>query len=399
MSKKIIKIYVALSFLLSLSIAFHFATYQLFLASRGMNLLQINIINMFFIAGILLFEVPTGAFADVFGRKKSIVCGFFALALSAFIYYIGNSFLMFVLAELVGAVGLTFLSGAMEAWAVDSLNFHGFEGDLSNVFRHEVQFSQIGIVFGSLTGGYLGNFDLALPWLASSFSIFIVGIVAVFTLQEKYILKKEFKLSFQPFKKTITDSIKFGYQKKSIWFIIFFGMILSFVFQALNMQWPFVFRGSYGFSVSDLGWLFVGVSLMTMLGSYLSKMFSRIVKTDKNAIVLSQGITAVGIIGASTMIGVVPVVFAFLLHEMGRGMLSPLKQSYLNNRIPQEQRATILSFDSMIGNVGSFLGLLGSGYLAQRSGIPLTWFVSGCILVLGVGLFYKLKNGEQSISS
>jgi MFS family permease len=94
------------------------------------------------------------------------------------------------------------------------------------------------------------------------------------------------------------------------------------------------------------------------------------------------------------MIGVVPVLSLFLLHEMGRGMLGPLKQAYLNNRIPSEQRATILSFDSMIGRSGAFLGLLGSGYLANRFGIPLTWFVSGCVLAIGVFIFFKLKNGE-----
>ena len=58
MSKKIIKIYVAFSFLLNFSHAFFFATYQIFLTSRGMDLLEINIINMFFMMEYSCWKFP-----------------------------------------------------------------------------------------------------------------------------------------------------------------------------------------------------------------------------------------------------------------------------------------------------------------------------------------------------
>lgn len=394
MPKKIIKTYVTFSFLLSLSHAFFFATYQLFLASRGMNLLEINVINMFFMAGMFLMEVPTGAFADIFGRKKSVVAGCFALSLSMLVYFIGNNFWMFVAAELIGALGLTFLSGALEAWVVDALAFHGYDGELSHVFRRETYATQIGIIFGSLAGGYLGERSLALPWLVSAIATFLVGCFAIFALKEMRSERKKFTLSLDPFRRTISDSIALGYKNKSVWFVILFGMLLAVSVQGMNMQWPFVFQNTFGFFTSKLGWLFVAISVFTMLGGQLSKYISSRIKQEKNAVVLSQGITAIGILGASSMAGVVPVTFAFLLHELGRGVLGPIKQNYLNNRIPSEQRATILSFDSMIGRSGSFLGLLGSGYLANQAGIPLTWFVSGCVLVIGVFIFFKLKNGE-----
>lgn len=394
MSKKIIKNYVTFSFLLSLSHAFFFATYQLFLASRGMNLLEINIINMFFMAGIFLLEVPTGAFADIFGRKKSIVAGCFMLSLSMLVYFFGNSFLIFIIAEIIGALGLTFLSGALEAWAVDALAYHGYDGELSHVFRREVYATQIGIIFGSLIGGYLGEKDLALPWLVSAIATFGMGFFAIFALKEQQIERKKFEFSFTPFLKTIRDSIRFGYQKKSVWFVVLFGMILAISVQAMNMQWPFVFQKTYGFSTSSLGWLFAVMAGVVMLGGQFSKFFADRIRHEKNAIILSQGVTAFGIMGAAMMFGIVPTLSLFLLHEAGRGMIGPLKQAYLNHRIPSEQRATILSFDSMIGKAGSFLGLLGSGFLAQYAGIPFAWFISGCVLAIGVVVFINLKNGD-----
>lgn len=394
MSKKIIKIYVAFSFLLNFSHAFFFATYQIFLTSRGMDLLEINIINMFFMMGIFLLEVPTGAFADTFGRKKSIVLGCFLLAASFLVYFYGNNLWIFVLAELIGALGATFLSGALEAWMVDSLNFHGYSGDLTYVFRREIYFKSLSVIIASLAGGYLGEIDLSWPWLASAISTFATGIFAWFFIKEQRLENKRSIFSLAPFKKTIVDSVSFGYKNKAIWFIILFGMILAICVQALNMQWPIVFQNNYDFSSRHLGWLFVFISLSVMLGGKFSHIFSQWIKKEKDAMVLSQLFTVAGILGASLMGGAIPTLAFFLLHEAGRGMLTPLKQAYLNKRIPSAQRATILSFESMILKAGSFVGLGLSGYWAKSFGIPITWFASGCLLAISVLVFYNLKNGE-----
>lgn len=394
MSKKTIRTYVVFSFLFSLAHSFFFATYQLFLASRGLNLLEINLVNMFFMIGVFLMEVPTGAFADTFGRKKSVVNGCFLTSLSMLVYFLGNSFWAFVAAELIGALGLTFLSGALEAWVVDALSSHGYDGEIATVFRQEVYASQAGIIIGSLAGGYLGQHDLALPWLASSIGTFAAGVFALFAIAEKEKKRMPFRFTFAPFKKVIADSVSFGYKKKSVWFVALFGMFLAMSVQGMNMQWPFVFQKTYGFSTSQLGWLFVFVSLVTMLGGKLSAHFASRIRQEKNAIVLSQIVTVIGMLGAAMMLGVVPTAALFLFHEMGRGMVGPLKQSYLNHRIPSEKRATILSFDSMMGRIGAFIGLFGSGYLAQKAGIPTNWLASGVLLSIGVIVFYNLKNGE-----
>lgn len=303
MSKKIIKVYVIFSALFNFSHAFFFATYQLFLASRGMDLLEINIINMFYMLGIFLLEVPTGAFADTFGRKKSIVLGCFLLSSSFLVYFYGNSLWIFVVAELIGALGATFLSGALEAWVVDSLAYHNYAGDLTQVFRREIYFKHLSIIGASLIGGYLGEIDLSWPWLVSAISIFGTGIFAWIFLKEQWVVKKQLIFSFASFKKIITDSVRFGYKNKSIWFIVLFGMALAICVQALNMQWPFVFKENYGLSTRNLGWLFVAISLSTMLGGKLSHTFSQWIKNEKDALVLSQLITVVGIIGASLMGG------------------------------------------------------------------------------------------------
>ncbi len=69
----------------------------------------------------LLFEMPTGAVADLWGRKVSVVTGFFLEGVFAFLlFFFSNHIIVFVLFFLIGA-SKTLTSGAKEAWVVDLL--------------------------------------------------------------------------------------------------------------------------------------------------------------------------------------------------------------------------------------------------------------------------------------
>ena len=176
--------------------------------------------------------------------------------------------------------------------------------------------------------------------------------------------------------------------------MVVFGSILAFAIQGLNMQWPFVFKDTYGFSVMDLGWVFLAISLSALFGNWLSAYFAKLIGKEKEALILSQAITAIGIIIASSMAGLTIVTLGFLGHQVGRAMFIPLKKTYLNHRTPDEHRATVISFDSMVGKGGSMLGLLCSGALAEYGTIGMSWFVSGMVLAISVAVFLKIKNGE-----
>lgn len=393
MTKKIIRNYITLIFIMGFSQAFFFAIYQIFLVSRGMNLLQINIINAFFMASIFLLEIPTGSFADVFGRKKSVVWGCFILALSYFTYYLSGSFWLFILAEVIGALGKTFLSGALEAWMVDSLKYHEFDGDMNDVYRKEARFLGMAVISGSLIGGFIGDYSLALPWLCTSFGMILAGVFVSIKFKEEYFSKNKFSLDFSPMVKVAKESVAYGVRHKSIFYIIAFEFLLMLSFQGFNMQWPFVFQ-NLGLSISQLGMVFVGITSLSILGSQLSKVFAKMIGREKEALIASQVITFLGMILAASFTGLYPVMIWFLIHEGGRGMFKPLKQAYLNKRIESDKRATVLSFDSMISRGGAFVGLLLSGYLAENYSISLSWLVSGIILGVGILIFLRLKNGD-----
>lgn len=387
--------YLIFSGLFSFALSFFFATYVPFLTEKGMNLLQINIINAFFMGFIVFSEMPTGSFADRFGRHRSIALSCFLLSLSFIIYYLSGSFYLFILAEIVGAIGQTFASGAAEAWLVDSLKARNEYHLKEKVFRQELTSKSIGVIIGCLSGSFLGGIDLSLPWLAAALFMLITGVLAFIFIKENYATELAASRESSCLSGQIKEAWHYGIRNKELMYVMSFGAIMAFSVQALNMQWPLMFKGNYGFTSLQLGFVFVAISITSAGGGRFSKNLTRWLKNEKTTIVLPQLITAVAIILCAKSGSLALFTGTFMLHEFGRGIFSPLKQNYVNNRLPSEKRATLLSLESMLVKFGALLGLIISGLLAQNFSIRWTWLFSGLFLTIGVILFTWTKNKKS----
>jgi len=140
--------------------------------------------------------------------------------------------------------------------------------------------------------------------------------------------------------------------------------------------------------------MFNGVSLAIFLGGRLAILAVRCIKQEKRCLILTQVVTGVGLLLAGIMFNLELTMIGFYVHEVGRGLFRPLKSAYLNRRLKSQTRATVLSFDSMIGQLGSGLGLLTSGVIAEFFSISLSWIISGTMILIAIPIFLKLKNGD-----
>ena len=100
-AKEVKEVYYVLIFLSNLIMGLTATTYVIFLLSKGLDLLQVNIVNMCFMLSIFFLEIPTGAFADHIGRRKSILLSNLLMVISLLVYYFSSSFIFFVLAEVL----------------------------------------------------------------------------------------------------------------------------------------------------------------------------------------------------------------------------------------------------------------------------------------------------------
>lgn len=396
MIQQTIRLYLLLRALSTFGVSFIAAVYVMFLMTRGLNLFEVNLVNAVFFTTMFLFEIPTGAVADVFGRKTSFVVSNLLWGTSMFLYSTADTFWGFAAAEAVAAIGATFASGAFQAWLVDKLRHHGHTGALSQVFAREQQVTSALAVIGGLVGAYLSDRFLPLPWLVGGGVMLIAALIAQLTMREEYFTpqKFSFRAGLASMKNTVKTSFHYGVRQKTVRFILLIGTIQYLAVMAPNMQWQPLFL-PYLNSKTELGYLWAAIALSTILGAQLAPGFLKKTGSERLALVISQVIIGLGVLGAVATKMFPLALAAFLIHELGRGAFRPLKDHYLNDNIPSSERATLLSFESLTHHIGGLIGLILSGLLAQSAGIPAAWVFAGLVLVVGSLLVAKTAAGSR----
>jgi MFS family permease len=369
------------------------ATYTTFLIKKGLNLLEVNMVNTAFFITLFLCEIPTGAFADVFGRKRSLIVSFGIAAIGMFIYAVSETFWHFVFAEIVLGFGLTFQSGAFQSWLVDSLKHAGYEGSPTRIFAREFVFDKIATGIGSIAGAYAAIASPTLPWWLGGGGLLITMVTTCFLIKEEY---------FAPIQRSVTDHIRevwksaiecihYGVSDSRVRFILTTTSIQMFAVMAFNMFWqPFAQKNDL--LEQHFGYLFIAMMICLGIGSAIVSHIHTEGR-EKRLILISQIITGAIIICASVAYQGKLAIGIFLTHEISRGMWGPLQDGYLHKEIPTRLRASILSFCEVLPKICGALGLMVSGAVAKQFGVGAAWILSGSVLI--VGAILVIGNGKR----
>lgn len=399
-SKDVKSVYYLVTFLTDFSASLISATYALFLLSRGLDLFQIMLVNLSFMVANFIFEIPTGAYADYFGRKRAIVLSSFFMMLCLIVYFESSNIYMFIAAEILAALSFTFASGALDAWMVDSLEKKGYVGKVDFIFSHAAIIGKTASLFGGLIGAYIATVSLALPFGVGAIVALTALLVSIFYIHEDFKVKKGLNFSggITQMARVTKNSITYGVRNKVVLWLIFSSILATFAFQPLNMYWSPRMNELAGNQVWLMGWVWAGMSLFMMFGSFVVKELLKREKTYAWILITTALFLAVPILlSASSSIFAI-VLISFLTYEIGRGMLSPAHKAYLNKYIPGEQRATVLSFDSMMGKLGAAGGLLILGWVGKNYSIQVSWLVSGILLLLLIPIYFRTAAHERKLN-
>ena len=158
-SKGIIRTYLVVSGLFTLSASLIWGINTIFLLDAGLNIFEVFVANAAFTAAMALFEVPTGVVADTRGRRLSFLLSEVTLLVGTLGYVgvasIHGGVVLFSLAGVVLGLGYTFYSGAVEAWLVDALRATGYRDELDRVFARGSVVSGVAMLVGTVGGGLL----------------------------------------------------------------------------------------------------------------------------------------------------------------------------------------------------------------------------------------------------
>jgi len=395
MKKKVLSEYYLLVILRGIGHSMVTATYVLFLLEHGLNLFEVNLVNVMFHITLFATEIPTGIFADVFGRKKSFVLSCFVGTAGMLAYAISDNFIGFVIAEIILAISQTLCSGAFQAWFIDKAKHHNCNVTLDQIFARSAQIGcVVGVIF-AIVGSYSTRISITLPWYLSAAAFLLSGIVALFFKEEYFVKKKfSFKDGWASIKESITSSKKYCLKSKKFRFLILLAIFLSFALQPLNMFWQPFFKELTSKNIST-GWIYSGIQISLFVGAWLAPKILKKYSAHRKILLATFLIIGVCIVLSASSETIVMSAIFFFLHEIARGVIKPIRSTYLHENIPQKQRATIESVDSLIAHFGSTTGLLVSGIVAQKFGVSFSWIVFGGILIIFTTLIYRNSKNES----
>ncbi len=399
----VIRSYLVVTGLYTLSASLIWGINTLFLLDAGLDIFGVFIANGVYTASMAIFEIPTGVWADSRGRRSSFLLSV-AIVLVATLGYVataatGGSLLLFSVMSVLLGLGFTFYSGAVEAWLVDALNATGYSGSLDQVFARASMVTGAAMLIGTVSGGLLGSFNLAAPYFVRAVLLAAVFVIAFLTMHDLGFSPRALRLAALPaeMRAIAQASIAYGWRVRSVRLLI----IVSFV-QMLFLAWGFhvwqpYFLGLLGRDdVWVAGVIAALVALATIVGNAIVEWFARRCGKRTTLLLSGAGVFSAAAIGVGLVGSFWLAVGLYLLVMASMGILRPVKQAYLHQVIPTEQRATVVSFDSLVANGGGMLGQVGLGYLAQTRSIAFGYVIGGLTTLLALPVIATLRRlGER----
>ena len=396
--------YLVLTLLTTLAASFIWGINTLFLLDAGLDNTEAFAANAFFAVGQVIFEVPTGVVADTRGRRFSFLLGAATLLVSTLLYLvmwqIHASFIGWALASIVLGLGFTFFSGATEAWLVDALHATGFAGNLESVFGRAQTVSGAAMLVGSVLGGVVAQLtDLGVPYVLRAALLGVTLVVAFLFMHDIGFKPRRGASAVAEVRSVVRGSIDSGWRNPPVrWLMLAAPFTTGVGFYAFYALQPYLLElygdsGAYGIAGLAAA-IFAGAQI---LGGLMVPRVRRLFRRRTDALVIGTVVN----VGLLVVIGLTANFVLALALLTGWALVfaveGPLRQAFLNGAIPSEQRATVLSFDSLMGSTGGVVLQPALGRVADVYGYGPSYLVCAGLSALSLP-FILLARRERAPS-
>jgi len=346
----------------TLAASFIWGINTIFLLDAGLSNFEAFLANAFFTVGMVLFEIPTGIVADTYGRRLSYMLGTITLAASTALYLymwqIHGPFWGWALSSIVIGLGFTFFSGALEAWLVDALKATNFKGSLDSVFAKGQIVGGVAMLIGSIAGGLIAQYsNLGVPYILRSAILVLNFATAFFLMKDLGFTPTKPKQPFKEMKKIFDSSIDHGLRKPSVrWIMLaapFIGGVSIYVFYALQPFLLTLYGDEKAYGVAGL--VAALVASAQIAGGIAAPRIKKLFTKRTSALILGIFLTGLILFLVSVINNFWIALVLIFIWGLLSAALMPIRQAYLNGEIPSEQRATVLSFDSLMGSSGGII--------------------------------------------
>lgn len=363
--------------------------WMIYLAGKGMSLTQLGLLETIFHITSFLMEVPTGAIADIFGRKASRIIGRVMSLFSVVILLAANDFLWFAISFVFTALSYNLESGAGDALIYDSLKEIGEEEQYMKISGNKEVFYQVAGIVSFLVGGYMATRSYSVAF-AITIVIGTATLIQSFSFKEPSIGRKQ-KAGKKDNVFVVQLKESMGVVKSNpriVSLIVFTEIILTFctcIFYYLQN-----FLKGDGYNEAAIGIIYAATYVASALIAPQVHRIEKVIK-EQGILLLIPFVTVASLWG----IALSPYHYIFFIVLMVTEEIVYVAISdYINKMIPSENRATILSFSSMVFSffmitVFPVVGMLGDTYSLS--------FAIKCLG--GLGIIFVLINSVMLLAA
>jgi len=400
-ARRIQRTYLLLTLLSTLSASLIWGINTLFLLDAGLSNTQAFAANAFFTAGQVVFEIPTGVIADTRGRRASYLLGAATLLLSTLLYlYMWETrapFWGWALASAFIGLGFTFFSGAVEAWLVDALHHHGYRDDLESVFARGQVTGGVAMLVGSVAGGFIAQAsNLGVPYLIRAVMVGLTLVAAAVLMRDLGFAPDRSTGPVKSVRRVLRASIDHGWRNRPVrWVMLAAPFTMGVGIYAFYALQPYLLElygdpGAYGIA----GLAAAIVAAAQIAGGLLVPLVRRLFSRRTHAL-LAAGMVSIlvlALIGWTSSFWV--AVALLVVWAMAFSAATPMRQAYVNGLIPSGQRATVLSFDALMGSAGGVGAQPVLGRVADAWSYSASYLVGAAIQAIAVPFFLLARRED-----
>ena len=343
----------------TLAASFIWGINTIFLLDAGLSNLEAFAANAFFTAGMVVFEVPTGIVADGVGRRASYLLGTVTLATSTLLYVllweVEGAFWQWAIVSMLLGLGFTFFSGAVEAWLVDALAATGFTGELETVFGRGQIVGGAAMLFGSVAGGFIAQqTTLGVPFVLRGVVLVVMFAVAFTLMHDVGFTPAKGGRPLAEMRKILSASIEYGWRVPAVkWLMVqalFTGGVGVYGFYALQPYLLELYGDPEAYQIAGL--VAAIVAGAQILGGVSAPWIRRRFQRRTSALIAAAALSSLSLLGVGLIESFWAVIGLIVVWGLLFAATMPIRQAYMNGLIPSRQRATILSFDSLVASSG-----------------------------------------------
>lgn len=354
----------------------------------GFNLINIATYMVVFTTTVVIFEIPSGFFADKFGRKYSLIIAVFSQIMAFTIFYFGTNMYVIFLAGFFEGLSQSLISGADSALLYDSLLDMKQEAKYKFVDGRAKFYQETGVITAVLLGSLLVVFGIKTLILIS---IIIKIIQLLFTF--RFIEPKHHKTIATP---NVIKIFKESFKDNKLRNLFIYSAIVQGFSNTLYMIYQPYFSET-GLTLQSFGLIFAYFSIFTAIGAHQAHRIEKYLGIKKSLILIPV-LIFISYIFSGYYFFIFGFIF-FAFREFARGYTPPVIGDYLNRLIKSDVRATVLSINGIFARAGYGIISFSFGVYADLFSIREGLLIFGACLLFAI-LFSLIifRNGKKTLN-